>query len=133
MEVPKHCACQEEGHGRKQTFNEVDKVEVQIPFPVILTWDTITRGGKVTGVKNVRFFTNDLMNASFEVVPVFESGTCVDATRGESGTLIVSCAKEDSLIEVVKNEDGFTRVTFKSRPKFVSFNGKKAVKYAESL
>ena len=133
MEVPKHCACQEEGYGRKPTFNEVDKVEVQIPFPVILTWDTITRGGKVTGVKNVRFFTNDLMNASFEVVPVFESGTCVDATRGESGTLIVSCAKEDSLIEVVKNEDGFIRVTFKSRPKFVSFNGKKAVKYAESL
>lgn len=114
------------------TLKVAERVNVEIPFPVILTWDNVVKEGKITGVKNIRFFTSELANASFEVSPVFEPGFVVDAARGEPGKLVVSCAKQDSMYEAVKNEEGFTRISFKARPKFVSFNGKEAVKFADS-
>lgn len=114
------------------TLKVAERVNVEIPFPVILTWDHVTKDGKITGVKNIRFFTSELANASFEVSPVFEPGFVVDANRGESGKLVVSCAKQDAMFEAVKNEDGFTRISFKARPRFVSFDGKEAVKFADA-
>lgn len=114
------------------TLKVAERVEVEIPFPVILTWDHVMKDGKITGVKNIRFFTSELANASFEASPVFEPGFVVDAVRGESGTLVVSCAKQDAMFSAEKNEEGFTRVGFKARPRFVSFCGKKAVKYADA-
>lgn len=120
------------GLGFLSTLKVAERVDVEVPFPVILTWDTSTKDGKITGVKNIRFFTSELENASFEVSPVFEPGFCVDASKGDKGTLIVSCAKQDSMFEAAKSPEGFLRVSFKARPKFVSFNGQKAVKFADA-
>lgn len=114
------------------TLKVAERVNVEIPFPVVLTWDNVVKEGKITGVKNIRFFTSELVNASFEVSPVFEPGFVVDARRGDSGTLVVSCAKQDSMYNATKNEEGFTRISFKARPKFVSFNGREAVKFADA-
>ena len=114
------------------TLKVAERVEVTIPFPVILKWDNVKKDGKITEVKKIRFFTSDLANASFEVSPVFEPGYVVDAIMGTSGTLVVSCAKQDSMFEASKDENGYTRVSFKARPKFVSFNGQKAVKFADA-
>lgn len=116
------------------SLKEAERVEVTIPFPVTLTWDPVTSKDdkrKVVGVKNIRFYTSNLANASFEVKPYFEHGYCVDAVKGEPGTLVVSCAKQDSMFEARKDENGYTRVSFKAHPRFVSFNGRKAVKYAD--
>jgi hypothetical protein len=114
------------------TLKVAERVEVTVPFPVILKWDNVKKDGKIIAVKKIRFFTSDLANASFEVSPVFEPGYVVDAVMGTSGTLVVSCAKQDSMFEASKDENGFTRVSFKARPKFVSFNGQKAVKFADA-
>jgi hypothetical protein len=114
------------------TLKVAERVNVEIPFPVILTWDNVVKDGKIAGVKNIRFFTSELENASFEVSPVFEPGFVVDARRGDSGTLVVSCAKQHSMYDAEKNEEGFTRISFKARPKFVSFNGREAVKFADA-
>ena len=115
------------------TLKGAERVNVEIPFPVILTWDVPPmKDGKITGVKNIRFFTSELENASFEVTPVFEPGYCVDAAKGDSGVLVVSCARQDSMFNAEVNEDGHARISFKARPKFVSFNGRKAVKFADA-
>lgn len=114
------------------TLKVAERVNVEVPFPVILTWDNVVKEGKITGVKNIRFFTSELANASFEVAPVFDPGFVVDAARGDRGTLVVSCAKQDNMFDAAKDENGFTRVSFKARPKFVSFNGQKAVKFADA-
>ena len=71
------------------TLKVAERVEVTIPFPVILKWDNVKKDGKITEVKKIRFFTSDLANASFEVSPVFEPGYVVDAIHIGAHTLIM--------------------------------------------
>lgn len=114
------------------TLEVAEEIEVTLPFPVTLTWDNVTKDGNVIGVKNIRFFTSKLANASFEVSPIIEPGFVPDGYRGETGELVVSCAKQDSMLSVDVMDNGFRKVSFLARPRFVGFCGRKAVKFADS-
>lgn len=117
------------------TLKVAERVEYTVPFPVRLTFTPVKdkeHGNRIVDAKDIRFYTSDLQNASFEVAPVFPHGYMVDAESGEVGTLVVSCAKQDSMFEATRDDTGFTRYSFKAKTEFVSFNGRKAVKFAEA-
>lgn len=105
--------------------------EYKVPFPVTFTWDMVKdkASGKIIDARNARFFTSKLKgNKSFECRPVIEPGTVIDAYNGEEGVLVVSYADNGHPVTTTV-KDGHTHLEFTSRPKFVSFNGKAAVKF----
>lgn len=114
------------------TLEVAEEIEFTVPFDVTLVWDNVGGNGSVTGVKNIRFFTSKLANASFEATPVIEPGFVPDGYRGESGTLVVKVAKQDSMFSIETTDTGFRKISFLARPKFVSFNGREAVKFADA-
>lgn len=111
------------------TLKRAEEVEFTVPFNVKLTFDVKRHEGKVVDVKNIRFYTSDLEDASFEVAPYFNEGEVVRGKPGEEGTLVVRCAKQKSMFDVCVDERGHQKISFLARPKFVSFNGRKAEKF----
>lgn len=115
------------------TLKVAERVEYTVPFPVRLTFTPVYNKERVmVDAKDIRFYTSDLVNASFEVAPAFPAGFMVDAESSEVGTLVVSCAKQDSMFKAEVDEIGHTQYKFAARPEFVSFNGRKAVKFADA-
>ena len=113
-------------------FEVAELKEYKVPFPVIFTWDVVKdkASGKVIDARNARFFCSQgKENKSFECRPVIEPGTAIDAYNGEEGELVVRYTDNGSPVHrEVRN--GHTYLEIVPRPKFVSFNGKAAVKFA---
>lgn len=112
------------------TLQEAERIDYELPFEVIFTFSPKKVNGRIVGIENPRFYTSSLKGARFEVAPYFDAGTMISAKSGTRGKLVVNCAKQESMFEVVENEEGHKAISFKAKPRFVSFNGEKAIRYS---